>query len=322
MKPEPCDLSIITINANTRELVCQCLESVRANPPKAELEIIVVDNASTDRSCELIESRFPEVHVIPNSRNVGFAAANNQALEIARGEFLLLLNSDTMILPGSLDCMLEAMKADPALGAVSPRLVYGDGSLQLSYGPMPGVFVAFCTFFELKRLLPRSLLGSIGGSRSNGAVGVYASWFKSDRLPSRVVSPELYISGACMFIRRACYEQVGGLDPKFFMYVDDADYSKRIHDAGWKILYLADATVMHLQGGTAGRRYRWNSAPAYQSMLYFLKKHRGSLAFRVSKLFALAAVFMRWTREALLGRSGRKQTWALLEELASYRAPI
>ena len=320
------DLSIIVVNTNTRELVCQCLESIYANAPKCGFEIFVVDNASTDGSCEAIESHFPDVELIRSPRNVGFAAANNQALKVARGAHLLLLNSDTIVLPGSLDCMLEAMRADAKLGVVSPRLVYADGSLQLSYGPMPGVFVAFCTFFEIRRLFPRSLLASLGrlrGGRLLGnAVGTYASWLGNDRLPSREIGPELYVGGACMFIRRACYEQVGGLDPGFFMYVDDADYSKRVHDAGWKIRYLAEATVVHLQGGTAGRRYRWNSAPAYQGMLYFLKKYRGSWAFRVSKMFAVAAVFGRWAGNALIRRSERKQTWALLTELANYQAPI
>lgn len=313
------------VNWNSRELVCQCLESIYANAPQCEFEIIVSDNGSKDGSCEAIEAQFPEVRVIRNQRNFGFVVANNRALEVARGAHLLLLNSDTVAQAGSFDRMLNAMSADARVGVVSPRLVYADGSLQLSYGPMPGLFVAFCTFFELRRLVPRSflaLLGSLFGSHFLGsAVGIYTSWLSNDRLPSRELGSDVYVSGACMLIRRECYEQVGGLDPGFFMYVDDADYSKRVHSAGWKILYFADTTIVHLQGGTVGRRYRWNSAPAYQSMLYFMKKHRGSRAFYISKMFAIIAVFGRWLGNLVRGRSERKRYWTLLTEVANYRVP-
>ena len=325
-KTKHCDLSIIIVNTNTRELVCQCLESIYEHAPTCGFEIIVGDNGSTDGSCESIEGKYPKVRLIRNRRNLGFAGANNRALEVARGSYLLLLNSDTIAQAGSFDCMLNAMRANMRVGVVTPRLVYGDGSLQLSYGPMPGVFIAFCTFFELRSLFPRSLLASLGGlyfRRFLGsAVGTYTSWLGNDKLPSRELGPEFYVSGACMLIRRECYEQIGGLDPGFFMYVDDADYSKRAHDAGWKILYFADTTIVHLQGGTVGKRYRWNSAPAYQSMLYFMKKHRGNSAFWISKMFAVAALLVRWARNGVRGRSERKRYWTLLSEVASYRAPI
>jgi len=321
-----CDLSIIIVNMNTRDLVRDCLGSVYANAPTGTFEIIVVDNASTDGSCEVIESEYPEVRLIRNTRNVGFSVANNQALEIVRGETLLLLNSDTIVPSGSLDQILEAMSKDDRIGVISPRLVFGDGSLQLSYGPMPGPFVAFCTFFEVRRLFPRSMLAALGRSQIGrffgSTVGTYAGWLGRDRLPSKEIGPNLYVSGACMFIRRACCEQVGRLDPNYFMYVDDADYSKRVHDSGWKILYLAETTVIHLQGGTGGRRYRWTSAPAYQSMLYFQKKHRGTWAFRISKFFAVAAVFGRWMFDVVTGSTEQRSTWHLLTELAGYQVPL
>ena len=319
-------LSIIIVNMNARELVCRCLDSIRAHEPPFEFEVIVVDNASTDGSCEAIENHFPAVKLIRNQQNLGFARANNLALEIARGSYLLLLNSDTVVRDGNFDCMLTAMRVHPKVGVVSPRLVFDDGSLQLSYGPMPTLFLVFCTFFEVRRLVSRNCLAYLAKSRLvrwlGNSVGTYVIWLHHDRLPSRELGPDVYVSGACMLIRRECYEQVGGLDPAFFMYVDDADYSKRVHESGWKILHLADTTVVHSQGGTAGRRYRWNSSRAYQSMLYFLKKHRGARAFYVSKTFALMAIFGRWLVDLVRGRSARKQKWALLVEVASYRAPL
>jgi GT2 family glycosyltransferase len=319
-------LSVIIVNMNTRQLVCQCLESIRANAPKCEFEIIVVDNASTDGSGEAIEAQFPEVRLIRNPRNVGFAEANNQGSEIARGNYLLLLNSDTIVLPASLDDLVSAMERDESLGVVAPKLIYPNSSVQMSYGPIPNLFVVFCTFFDVKRLVPMPLRSRISRSSVAGIAGtagsVYLSWFSGGNPQTRLIDPETYVTGACMLIRRKCYEQVGGLDPGFFMYVDDADYSKRVHDAGWKILYSADTTVVHLQGGTAGKRYRWNSARAYQSMLYFMKKHRGSWAFRVAKTFAVVALFGRWSVNLLTGASKREQYWTLLTDVASYRAPI
>jgi GT2 family glycosyltransferase len=315
-------LSIIIVNTNTRELVCQCLESVYASAPNCEFEVIVVDNASSDGSCEAIESRYPGARIIRNSRNMGFSVANNQALEIAKGEHLLLLNSDTIVPPGSLDKLIEAMERDNSLGIVAPKLVYPDGSLQMSYGPVPNLFVAFCTFFDVKRLFPTGFRKKLSGWGLAGMAGKsgggYLSWFSGKSPETKLIDGDTYVTGACMLIRRECYEQVGGLDPGFFMYVDDADYSLRVHQKGWKILYVAEATIVHIKGGTVGERYRWTCAPAYQSMLYFLKKHRGSWAFYISKMFAVTAVFARWLGSTVKSRDERKRSWALVTELANF----
>jgi hypothetical protein len=319
------ELTIITVNTNTKILVNQCLTSIYESAPSCEFEIIVIDNASRDGSCDAIQSQYPEVRLIQNSENVGFSVANNQGLSVANGRYLLLLNSDTVVPPGSLDRLIAAMEKDQSLGVVAPKLVYPDGSLQMSYGPIPNLFVAFCTFFGVKRLFPVSTRRKIANSRfvkASGRSGAgYLTWFSGRQPETKLVDKDTYVTGACMLIRRECYMQVGGLDPKFFMYVDDADYSLRVHQKGWKIMYLADSTVVHIKGGTVGEGYRWTSAPAYQSMLYFLKKHRGRWAFHLSKGFAVAAVFGRWL--ASVSRSGaeRKRSWDLLAKIASYREP-
>lgn len=319
-------LTVIVVNTNTREMTCECLRSIYENAPSGEFEIIVVDNASEDGSCEAIESRFPAVRLIRNSQNVGFSVGNNQGLEVAQGERLLLLNNDTVVLPGSLEALLLAMDKDESLGVVAPRLVYPKGMLQMSFGPIPNLFVAFCTFFDLKKLVPPSVRCAISRSGlstlAGKAGGGYLSWFSGKTPGTRLIDKDTYVTAACILIRRDCYEQIGGLDPRFFMYVDDADYSLRVHQGGWRILYLAEATIVHIKGGTVGERYRWTCAPAYQSMLYFMKKHRGSSAFRVAKTFAVAALFGRWAAVLLRGASKREQYWTLLTDVASYRAPI
>ena len=319
-------LTVIIVSANTREMTCDCLRSIYENAPNCEFEIIVVDNASKDGSCEAIESRYPAVRLIRNSRNAGFSIGNNQALEVAQGERLLLLNNDTIVPPGSLDALLLAMDRDETLGVVAPRLVYPKGKLQMSFGPIPNLFVAFCTFFDLKKLVPtsvRRVMSRSGVSKLAGkAGGEYLSWFSGRPPVTRLIDEDTYVTGACMLIRRDCYEQIGGLDPQFFMYVDDADYSLRVHEAGWRILYVAEAVIVHIKGGTAGDRYRWASAPAYQSMLYFMKKHRGSWAFRVAKTFAVAALFGRWLGTIARGRIERERYWTLLRDVANYEASV
>lgn len=321
-----CRLTIIIVNTNTRELTCQCVESIYANAPECEFEIVVADNGSVDGSCETLASRFPGVRLIRNGRNLGFSAANNRALEVAKGRYLLLLNSDTIVPSGSFDGLMDSMEADGSLGVVAPKLIYPDGSLQMSYGPIPNLFFVFCSFFDVKRFFPPSLRQIISRSPlarvAGKSVSGYLSWFSGERAETKVIDKNTYVTGACILIRRECYEQIGGLDPGFFMYVDDVDYSKRVHDAGWKVLYVADATVVHLQGGTVGRRYRWNSAPAYQSMLYFMKKHRGGLAFYISKIFAIVALFGRWLGDVVSRRPKRERCWSVLTEVARYRVPI
>jgi len=315
-----CCLSIIIVNANTRELACQCLASIERNSPRRHSEVIVVDNASTDDSCEAIETRFPFVKIVKNTENLGFSAANNRGLAIAKGEYVLLLNSDTIVTPGSLDKMCEVADANNHVGVVAPKLVYLDGSLQMSYGPIPNLFGAFCTFFEIKRFFSPSILRRLGRSRwlpmFGKTVKDYVSWSSGGEPATKILTSNLLATGACLLIRRSCIEQVGVLDPNIFMYCDDADYCQRVHDEGWKILYLAEVTIVHIKGGTAGQRYRWTSARAYESMLYFFRKHRGWVAFQLARTFALLSLLLRGIIDSIRRRENASSSWALFRAVA------
>jgi N-acetylglucosaminyl-diphospho-decaprenol L-rhamnosyltransferase len=317
-----CKLSIIIVNTNTRELVCQCLASLRQNPPQCPVEVIVVDNASTDGSCEEIESKFPSVQVIRNPSNLGFCGANNRGLELARGQLLVLLNSDTLVTAGSLDRMCEAAELDEHIGIVTPMLVYPDGSLQLSYAPIPNLVGVFCSLFDVKRLVPSSALKWLGRARWRGLLGrnvsSYLSWFSGTKPTTKILGQNLYAGGACLLIRRQCFQDVGFLDPNIFMYSDDADYCQRVHDKGWKILYLADATIVHVKGGTVGQRYRWTSPRAYESLLYFFRKHRGGASFQVARCFVLLSLFLRWMIAVTGSRENAVASWNLLRQVARH----
>jgi GT2 family glycosyltransferase len=313
-------LSVIIVNTNTRDLVCQCLSSLTNNPPRRQFEVIVVDNASTDGSCDAIESKYPFVQIIRNAQNLGFCVANNRGLAVAKSQYILLLNSDTIVTPGSLDRMCEVADANEHVGIVAPKLVYLDGSLQMSYGPIPNLFGVFCSFFEIKRFFtPRALrlLGRSHWSRIFGkTIRDYVSWSSGNEPATRILTPNLLATGACLLIRRQCIEQVGLLDPNIFMYCDDADYCQRVHDHGWKILYLAEATIVHIKGGTVGQRYRWTSARAYESMLYFFRKHRGWTAFQVARAFALLSLLLRGIINSMRRHENTSSSWTLFRQVA------
>jgi len=315
-----CKLSVVIVNYNTRDLVSQCIDSLQSEASKLSFELILVDNASTDGSCEVIESKFPSVRIIRNARNLGFAAANNQGLAVAQGEFLLLLNSDTIVVPGSLGQMCDAAELNPDVGIVCPKLVYPDGSLQMSYGPLPNLTATFCSFFEIKSLIPHSMRRRLGRSRWTRLLGKttanYVDWFSGREPTTKVLSRDLLATGACLLIRRQCFAEVGFLDPNIFMYCEDADYCQRVHTAGWKILYLAEASVVHIKGGTTGERYRWTSPRAYESMLYFLRKHRGWTTFQIAKYFALLSLLLRWIGEAISAPGNACISWQLFRQVA------
>lgn len=316
-------LSIIIVTTGTRDVTCQCLESIYRNAPKCAFEVIVVDNASIDGTCEAIASTYPHVHLIRSSHNLGFCGANNLGFEIARGEHYLLLNNDTIVLPESIDTLVAALEQDPTLGIVAPKLIYPDGSLQMSYGPMPTLFVSFCSFFDVKRLVPRTLMRKVArsplGRLIGKNVGSYVGWSSGTAPVTARLESCLMVTGACMLIRGACFNDVGALDPNFFMYVDDADYCRRVHDAGWGIKYLAEAVIIHIKGGTVGQRYRWTAAPAYHSVFYFLEKHQGLAAARAGKAIALCSLGFRLAANALLRRPGLHAEWKLLRHVARWR---
>jgi GT2 family glycosyltransferase len=313
-------VSVVIVNYNTKDLVCQCITSLQTQPSECKIETILVDNASTDGSCEEVESRFPSVRIIRNVQNLGFAAANNQGLAQAQGEFLLLLNSDTIVMPRSLDKMCEAAELNHNIGVVAPKLIYPDGSLQMSYGPLPTLLGVFCSFFDIKCLIPPSMRQRLGRSRWTKLLGKttsnYLEWFSGEEPTTKILNRNLLATGACLLIRRQCLEEVGLLDPNIFMYCDDADYCERVHHSGWKILYLAEAAVIHIKGGTAGQHYRWTSPRAYESLLYFFRKHRSWATFQIARCFALLSLLLRWIVDAISAPENASNSWQLFREVA------
>jgi GT2 family glycosyltransferase len=239
-------LSIIIVSFNAKADLERCLESLRAAPPAASHEIVVVDNGSTDGSAEAAR-RSPGVTVIDAGGNLGFARANNIGIRQSRGVNILLLNSDTIVPAGAIDRLLAELAAHDDVAVVGPRLVDGQRRAELSFGRMIGPL----NEFRQKRLARSSAVEQLTRQRQ---------------------SPD-WVSGACLLVRRADAEAVGGLDERYFMYTEDVDFCAAIRARGRRILFTPDVEVVHLRGRSAA------SAPAAtrdhyrRSQQAFYEKH-------------------------------------------------
>jgi hypothetical protein len=247
------DLSVIVVSWNVRGLLAGCLAALPAATAGLSAEIIVVDNASTDGTAEMVARAHPEVTLLRNESNLGFARANNRGLAAAQGRYLVLLNSDTVPPPECLTKMVEFMDAHPRAGAASPRLVRPDGTPQpYAFGDDPS------PLYLLRRALAH---------RSRG----YLHHWGVDE-PIRVD----WVSGACMVVRRETLDATGGLDENIFMYFEDNDWCRRMRLKGWEVWCNPAAEIVHIGGASLNQNPRARAA-YYESLAYFYRKHYGRL---------------------------------------------
>ena len=252
------DLSIVIVSWNTRDDLARALTSMAGANCPVETETIVVDNASTDGSAAMVEQKFPWAQVISNGRNLGFAAANNQGLRASRGEFVLLLNPDTVVHPCALSSLVEFMRAHSDAAACGPKLLNADGSLQFSSRRFPTLATGFFRKVPLGRLLP--------DNRFNREY-LMSDW---DHTQPRQVD---WVSGAALCLRRRVTEEIGLLDEGYFMYCEDVDWCYRARQAGYAIYYVPQATITHTRGRSSIQRPRRMALAFHQSMLRFYRKH-------------------------------------------------
>ena len=257
------ELSVIISTYNARDVLADCLHSIYQNPPSEPYEIIVVDDASEDATSEMVRARFPEIRLVINEINRHYTISNNRALDQARGQYLYLLNNDTIVLPGALDRMLAFLREHPEAGAVGSKLLNEDGTTQWSVRALPDMGSAlFGGRSIITRLFPKNR-------------------FSRKRLLHHdrdMTQPFLagYLSGASKMMPRKVVDEVGHLDSRMFYHVD-ADYCKRIVDAGYKCYYLPTASVIHLnhKGGTrVNARLRFRSLASFHFDCYvYYRKH-------------------------------------------------
>lgn len=231
------EVTISIVNWNTREFLQRCLQSIFDNKPEIDFEIIVVDNASKDDSIGMLEENFPQIKVIKNSQNVGFAKANNQAIKQSTGKYILLLNPDTQfIMKKTLERMISWMKVLPNAGILAPQLLNPDGSIQKSVRRFPNPWGIFCYYSGLARLF-----------KTNRFFNNYLMEYWNHNEFAQVEQP----MGACLLVKRKVFEEVGLLSEEFFMYYEDVEFCWRVREQGWKIFFIPEVKILHYGGQSA-----------------------------------------------------------------------
>jgi len=251
------DLSIIIVNWNTKNLLLQCLESVYQTIKRIEMEVFVVDNGSIDGSVVAAKERFPEVKFIQNEINLGFAMANNQALRLAKGRYLLLLNPDTQVKKGAIERLISFMDAHSEAGGAGAQLLNSDGSRQNSIANFPSLATELLNKSLLRWLFPKVFPG------------------KERNYPEPIEVDS--VIGACMIIGRDAIEQVGLLDEDYFLFLEETDWCYRMKRAGWKIYHVPQAEIYHFQGKGVEIEKKKARVEYYRSRYHFFKKNRGEL---------------------------------------------
>ncbi|MCE5216917.1 glycosyltransferase family 2 protein [bacterium] len=252
------DLTVCIVSWNVREDLSRCLDSLRAGVGGLAHEIIVVDNASTDGSLDMVGERYPEVLIVRNDTNAGFAAANVQGMASAHGRYVLLLNPDTLVPPGALAELVAFADAHSTAGVIGPKLVYGDGRLQYSCRCFPTISAALFRNTWLGALFPRARASSCY---------LMEDWAHDE------VRPVDWVSGACMMIRREALEQVGTLDTSFYWGSEDVDYCWRMHKTGWDVLYTPTPVITHFVGRSTDQAVLRTIARTHRSMYRLYRKH-------------------------------------------------
>jgi GT2 family glycosyltransferase len=251
-------LSICIVNWNTRDLLRDCLQSIQETAAELTREVIVVDNASSDTSAEMVRDEFPDVQLIANEENLLYARGNNQALERATGQFKLLLNSDIIVLEGALQELLAAAERHPKAGGIAPKLLDPDGSLQLSCRAFPDPRVVLYDTLQLSRLFPRSR-----------RFGMYRmGWWGYDE--ERPVDQP---AASALLLRSAALEEVGLFDEEFPVYFNDVDLCRRLWDAGWEVWFTPQASMIHYQGASTSQVRPEMIAESHRGMLRYYEKH-------------------------------------------------
>lgn len=300
------DLSVIIVSHNTRELLALCLDSLLANLASSALgyEIIVVDNASRDRTVEMVRKRFPQVQLLANEENLGFAAANNQGLKKSKGNHLLLLNPDTLVKGKALQLMLQFLVSHPQVGMVGPKLLYPDGRLQHSAFSFPTLPMIFLDFFSLNHRLINSRLN-----------GRYPKALYEAGEPFPVNHP----LGATMMVRREAADQVGPLDEGFFIYCEEIEWCMRMKKMGWEIFCLPQAEIVHYVGQSTGQFREAMYVELHRSRYRLYEKHYGP-AFRfMARLIVGLGVRREMLKARWEARQGRVTEGELEKRLDAYR---
>ena len=247
------DLSVIIVNWNTRELLLSCLASVYRTAGDLQCEVWLVDNASTDGSVAAAAERFPDIQVIVNTTNLGFAAANNRALPKARGRHVMLLNTDAVLTPGAAKTLVDFLDRTPSAAMACGQLLHTDGRLQNSTAAFPSLLTLAANESLLAHLFPRR----------------YPSKRRAGSNPVAVDS----CIGACLAVRKEAVDRVGLLDERYFFFMEETDWALQMRRAGWQVFFVPAARIVHAQGQSVGASAVSRKLFYRSRYLYFRKWH-------------------------------------------------
>jgi len=269
-------VSVVIVSWNTRELLRACLQSLRqaASDLAGGMEVVVVDNASRDGSAEMVRADFPEVDVVCNTSNRGFAAANNQGIPRTRGQHVLLLNPDTEGTAGFLSTLVSFLEVHPEAGAVGPRVRGSKGEIQVSCYPLPTVTRELWRLLYLDRIR---------------AFGTYPTALFETSAPKRVEA----ILGACLLVRRDALDDAGLLDEQFFIYTEEIDLCRRLQDRGWHLYWVPQSEIVHHGGASTSQVGRPMFVELYRSKVQYFRKHFGPWGVIGYKAVLAAAALTR-----------------------------
>lgn len=276
-------VSIVIVNWKTPQLLADCLDSISTRDRGyADFETFVVDNNSGDGSVEMLKERYPNVLLTENRDNVGFAVACNQVIPLANGQYILLLNPDTTITDNAISTMASFLDRRSEVGAVGPKVLNPDGTLQLACRrSFPSVSAAFFRLSYLSKLFP-----------ANEKIARY-------NLTHADPDEELEVdalSGSCLMVRKEVVDKIGLLDEDIFMFGEDIDWCWRIKENGWKVVYIPDSIIYHVHGASSRLRPIGATINLHKGMEVFYKKH---LAKKYWALFNLLVYTAIWSRAAL-----------------------
>jgi GT2 family glycosyltransferase len=308
------DVTVVIVSYNVAELACEAVASVKQQT-SCRFEIIVVDNGSVDNSVARIKSEHPDVIIIENGRNAGFAVANNQAFRIAAGRFLFMLNPDTVVLEGAIDRLVSFMEGHPKIGACGPKVLNPDLSLQYNCHHFPSLTLRVVEYLQLKRFFPRNRFFG----REHMTYWDYNEENEVD-----------WMTGCALLIRREALEQVGLLDENYFMYAEESDLCFRLKKTGWRVVFHPEASIIHHGGQSVLNQSEFKALDRtitsylFSTRYYFFRKNYGygnCLMLKTLDFLYYGAIYAKnlFRRNGLARQARMQESRAVLSLILSHK---
>lgn len=286
------DLSIIIVSWNVKDLLKKCLESIYRETKNIKYEVFVVDNASEDESVAMVQNEFPKVHLIANQENAGFAKANNQAIQQAKGDFILLLNPDTEILDNALEKMVSFMKNHPAAGVAGCQILNPDRTIQPSVRRFPTLAAMSLFVLKLHHIFP-------GAASLRKYLAQDFDYTKTQEVNQ--------VMGAFLMTRRQVFDKVGLLDERFFIWFEEVDFCQRVKNKGWLVYYNPGAKIIHHFAQSfqqvAGLEKQQNFN---KSILHYFKKYRPFWEYFILIILYPISLFLAFLVQLFKGKKRKR----------------